>query len=328
VGSGIATITATVKYHGATASTTFAVDVAPLQITSNPSAVFQVGKAGSFTVTTTSSPTATLQVSGKLPAGITFTDNGDGTATFAGTAPTKVGTYPVTITAKNGVSKTVKQIVLLYVGTLPSINSPSDAQFIVGNANTFTVTTTGFPQATITQSGALPDGLSFADNGDGTATITGSASAGSNGSYALTLTASNGLTPVATQKVTLTVLNAAPTATAAVVIGTVNQQLHYGTYTYSAPVAGITVHLVKEGSTTDVVPAVTSATNGSYEFDNVAPGSYQVEFVDPANKLVTQWYNGTATGASAQAGASVVTATAAKSTVGINATLVAGPLQG
>ena len=51
VGSGIATVTATVKYHGVTASTSFTVDVAPLQFTSNPSTVFQVGKAATFTVT-------------------------------------------------------------------------------------------------------------------------------------------------------------------------------------------------------------------------------------------------------------------------------------
>jgi hypothetical protein len=29
------------------------------------------------------------------------------------------------------------------------------------------------------------------------------------------------------------------------------------------------------------VPPVTSGSNGFYEFDGVAPGSYQVEFVDP-----------------------------------------------
>ena len=328
VGSGIATITATVKYHGVSVSTRFTVDVAPLQITSNPSTVFQAGKAASFTVTTNSSPTAALTVSGKLPAGITFTDNGDGTATFAGTAPTKIGTFPVTITARNGVSSTVKQIVLLYVGTLPVITSPSAAQFIVGTASSFTVTTSGFPQAAITQSGALPAGLTFTDNGDGTATITGSPAAGSNGSYALNLSAANGLTPVAAQTVTLTVLTAAPTATAAVVAGTVSQQAHYGPYTFNVAAPNIAVHLVAPGSTTDVAPPVTSASNGSYEFDNVAPGSYQVEFVDPANKLATQWYNGTPAGSATQAGASTVSATAAQATVAINATLVAGPPQG
>ena len=173
VGSGIATVTAAVNYHGVNTSTHFTVDVAPLQITSNAATVLPAGKPGSFTVTTNSSPTATLRESGALPVGITFTDNGDGTATFAGTAPSRTGTYPVTITAKNGVSPTVKQVVLLYVGTLPAITSPQAAQFAVGTAGTFTVTTSGFPPAAITESGALPTGITFTDNGDGTATLAG-----------------------------------------------------------------------------------------------------------------------------------------------------------
>ena len=84
------------------------------------------------------------------------------------------------------------------------------------------------------------------------------------------------------------------------------------------------MHLVAAGSTTDAVPPATTATNGSYEFDSVPPGDYQVEFVDPTNTYVTQWYNGTATGATDQAGASTLTVTAAKATTGINASLVSG----
>ena len=325
VGSGIATITATAKYHGVSVSTSFTVDVAPLQITSNPTAVLQAGQTGSFTVTTNSSPTATLRETGTLPAGITFTDNGDGTGTFTGTAPAKVGTYPVTITARNGVSPTVKQIVLLYVGTVPAITSPSATQFVVGTAGSFTVTTSGFPRSTLSRTGNLPTGLSFTDNGDGTATISGTPAAGSTGSYPLTLTASNGLATVPTQVVTLTVLNQAPAAGTAVLAGTVTQKVTYGPYTFNTSAANIAVHLVAAGSTTDVVPAVTSTTNGSYEFDGVAPGSYQVEFVDPAGKLATAWYNGTATAATTQAGASTVSLTAAQATVGINANLVPNP---
>jgi len=108
VGSGIATVTATVSYHGQRASTTFTVDVAPLQFTSDASTTFASGQAGSFTVSTAAQPTAHLTVSGSLPDGVTFTDNGDGTATLAGT-PTTPGTYPLTITANNGVSPSQTQ---------------------------------------------------------------------------------------------------------------------------------------------------------------------------------------------------------------------------
>ncbi|MBE7187650.1 glycoside hydrolase family 3 C-terminal domain-containing protein [Jatrophihabitans endophyticus] len=321
VGSGIATVTATVRYHGGSATTSFTVDVAPLQITSDPSTVFAAGQPGSYTVTTNSSPTAKLTESGTLPAGVTFTDNGDGTATLAGTAPTKTGTYPITIIARNGVSPTVKQVFLLYVGKPSSLTSPSTAQFTAGSSGSFTVTTSGFPPTTLTESGTLPTGLTFTDNGDGTASIKGTPATGTQGSYPITVTAANGLSPAAMQTITVTVLAQAPTSTTADLAGTVSATMHYGTYTFSSPVAGIAVHLVAAGQSADAVPSVTTATNGSYEFDHVAPGRYQVEFVDPTQKYTTQWFNGTAAGAGSQTGASTVTLTAGQATVGVNATL-------
>ena len=73
-------------------------------ITSTTSTTFQTGQAGSFLVTATGSPTPTIIETGALPPGLTFTDNGNGTATLAGT-PTAgaVGVYHLTITATNGV---------------------------------------------------------------------------------------------------------------------------------------------------------------------------------------------------------------------------------
>ena len=83
--------------------------------------------------------------------------------------------------------------------------------FIVGTAGTFAVTTTGFPVPTITRSGvALPNGVTFVNNGNGTGTLSGTAAAGTNGSYALTFTASNGVSPNASQIFTLTVNSAGP----------------------------------------------------------------------------------------------------------------------
>jgi hypothetical protein len=322
VGSGIATITATVRYHGTSASTTFTVYVAALQITSDNSTVFQNGQAGSFTVTTDSSPTAQLKERGALPDGLTFTDNGDGTATIAGTPSARVGAYPITVTAKNGVSPKQQQNLIVYVGTPPSITSGTATQFTVGSAGSFTVRTSGYPAASLSESGNLPNGVSFTDNGDGTATVSGTAASGSRGSYPITITASNGLTP-ATQSFTITVLDQSPTSTAAVLAGTTRTIVHYGPYTFTVPAAGIAVHLLPVGSGTDAVAPATSASNGSYEFDGVPPGSYQVEFVDPSGHYQTQWYSGTDAGATDRSGAATVTLTADQATVGINAKLVA-----
>ncbi len=318
VGSGIATLTAVVEYQGGRASTSFSVDVAPLEFTSDSSTVFEAGQPGTFTVSTNSMPTAHLTESGALPTGIAFTDNGDGTATIAGTAPTTLGAYPITITAENGVSPKQTQSFTLFVGTRPGLSSTASSVFVAGSAGSFTVTATGYPTPSLTASGNLPAGVTFTDNGDGTATLAGTPASGSQGVYPLTVTASNGLPP-ATQALTLTVLNQAPTATTAVVAGAANITFSFGSFHGSFPFANLTVHLVVAGTMTDALPPATTGSNGFYEFDAVPPGDYQVEFVDPTAKYATQWYNGTANGSPDQAGAVTLTLTAGNATTGISA---------
>ncbi|HEU5268342.1 MAG TPA: putative Ig domain-containing protein, partial [Jatrophihabitans sp.] len=177
--------------------------------TSADHTTFTVGSAGSFTVTTHAGfPVATtLTETGSLPSGVTFTDNGDGTATLAGTpAGGTGGSYPLTLTATNTVGHT-DQAFTLTVSQSPVITSADHTTFTVGTAGSFTVTTTaGNPATTtITETGSLPSGVSFTDNGDGTATLSGTPVAGTGGTYALTFTASNGVPPNATQSFTLTV---------------------------------------------------------------------------------------------------------------------------
>ena len=76
-------------------------------ITSGSTNVFQEGVAGNFTVASTGAPTASLSESGALPDGVTFTDNGDGTATLAGTPSAgNEGRYPIMITAATGSTPT------------------------------------------------------------------------------------------------------------------------------------------------------------------------------------------------------------------------------
>src|SRR5205807_1215599 len=71
-------------------------------ITSDDHTTFTAGSLGSFTVTTTGYPAPSLSETGTLPDGVTFTDNGNGTATLAGT-PTLAGSYPFSITASNSI---------------------------------------------------------------------------------------------------------------------------------------------------------------------------------------------------------------------------------
>ena len=66
----------------------------------------------------------------------------------------------------------------------------------------------------ITETGALPGGVTFTNNNNGTATLTGTPGAGTGGAYTLTITANNGVAPNATQAFTLSV-NQAPVITSA-----------------------------------------------------------------------------------------------------------------
>jgi probable HAF family extracellular repeat protein len=107
---------------------------------------------------------------------------------------------------------------LVYVSSLtfvpsqgPAITSVNTAAFQVGQAGSFSVATTGTPAPSIAESGTLPTGITFTDNGNGTGTLGGTPAAA--GTFNLIFTAQNGVSPNATQNFTLTVAQAEPTVT-------------------------------------------------------------------------------------------------------------------
>src|SRR5438874_5308177 len=83
------------------------------------------------------------------------------------------------------------QAFTLTVTELPTTTSADHTTFAVGSAGTFTVTThAGFPAATtLAETGALPSGVTFTDNGNGTATLAGTPALGTVSSYPLTIRA-------------------------------------------------------------------------------------------------------------------------------------------
>ncbi len=179
--------------------------------TSANSAVFTIGVAGSFTVTTVGYPTPSLTEAGHIPTDLSFHDNGNGTATLSGTPLIFVGgDFPITITAKNGIGSPVTETFIIIVQQPPSFTSANNAVFVYGVPNSFTVTTSAFPTASIHEAGTLPPWLTFVDNGNGTATLAGTPSYVS-GTFALVLTATN-VVATATQNFTLSVsgLNLSP----------------------------------------------------------------------------------------------------------------------
>ena len=211
VGANSYVVTATsLDGQSATAMLNYSVDQPP-SITSAASTSVGMRMPFDFTVTTAAYPTASIVESGSLPAGVTFIDNGDGTADLAGTSVAgTAGSYPITITASNGAGSPASQSFVLTVtsaSSAPAITSDASDTETFGVAFSFTVDTTGYPAPKLTKAGALPSGVTFVGNGDGTATISGIPASSAVGVYTLTITAKSSA-GTATQVFTLTVTKA------------------------------------------------------------------------------------------------------------------------
>ena len=125
-----------------------------------------------------------------------------GSVTYA-TPGTYVTTF--TVTDNNGVTDPNPPTRTITVQAPPAITSASSTTFSVGAPGSFTVTATGAPTPSLTEAGALPSGVTFHDNNNGTATLGGTPAAGTAKNYPITITASNGVGTAATQSFTLTV---------------------------------------------------------------------------------------------------------------------------
>ena len=98
------------------------------------------------------------------------------------------GTYILTITARNGVNPNATQTFYPYVDVVVNITQRNSTTFTAGQTNSFTVTESGGTSPTFSESGALPNGVTFTDNGDGTASLSGTPAAGTAGVYKFSIT--------------------------------------------------------------------------------------------------------------------------------------------
>ncbi|MBK9607089.1 MAG: Ig-like domain repeat protein [Betaproteobacteria bacterium] len=219
------------------ATVTIGIHKAPL-FTSPATASFQPGLPGTFTVTTSGFPFPAITTGPFTPAApwLSLTDNGDGTATLAGTPPAlATGSITFTLTAQNIIAPPATQNFTLQLQAPPAITSANATTFQTTVPGTFTVTTTGFPTGAsmvIGQTGALPAGtVAFVNNNDGTATLAGTANAGQGGVYPLVITANNGVPPAASQNFTLTVNDAPGTPSGPTPVTFVVGTLNTATYT-------------------------------------------------------------------------------------------------
>lgn len=162
------------------------------------------------TVTTTGSPEPSLSATG-VPAGLTFTDNGDGTGTLSGTpAAGTGGVHTVRVTATNEAGSAHADIEV-EVAEAPELSGPTASTYTVGEPGGPDVfeQSGGHPVATISTDSELPSGVGLTDNGDGTGTLAGTPAPATGGEYDVTVEGSNGVGPDATWPFALTV-NEAP----------------------------------------------------------------------------------------------------------------------
>ncbi|HTZ08802.1 MAG TPA: Ig domain-containing protein, partial [Acidimicrobiales bacterium] len=207
----------------------------PVGFTSVASALFTLGAPGSFTVRASGSPAPAITESGPLPDGVTFSADPDGTATLSGT-PVQGGVFPLTMTASDGASSAT-QTFTLQVGTAPAISSPSTASFSTGVAGSFQVVATGSPTPSISLvNGTLPAGLALSSTGK----LVGTPAATSSGTYPITVQASDGIAPPASQAVTV-VVDGPPTLTSGATAGfAVGAHASFAITTRAAPAATVT----------------------------------------------------------------------------------------
>ncbi|HSZ36935.1 MAG TPA: putative Ig domain-containing protein, partial [Acidimicrobiales bacterium] len=166
------------------------------------------GQPFTLAVNATGSPTPTVTESGALPAGLTF--NGYGLTGTAGASST--GTYHLTFTATNSLGSATQNFTLT-VGSPPTFTSPAGVSVTPGHPVAFTVRTTGDPVPAVSESGALPPGLTFTPGSNGTATIAGTVPVGDLGPFPVVIvTAGNGV-GTTTQNLAFTVVTAPPGGT-------------------------------------------------------------------------------------------------------------------
>jgi hypothetical protein len=188
----------------ATQNFSIVIDAAPAITNGPPPATGLKGKAYSFTYTVTGNPAPAFTVtSGALPTGLTLSSAG----VLSGT-PTATGTFKGTVSASNGISPNATQNFSIAIDAAPAItNGPPPATGLKGKAYSFTYTATGNPTPVFTvTSGALPGGLTLS----GAGVLSGTPTAG--GTFKGTVSASNGVSPNATQNFSI-VIDAAPAIT-------------------------------------------------------------------------------------------------------------------
>jgi hypothetical protein len=189
-GNYTATILAANKAGTTSATIAFTVDSSP-EFTSKSVDLVHTGTVFTYPLATKYGyPTPTITTSSPLPGGVSLVDNGDGSGSLTGSPDANAGgVYTITIDASTGVTPTTVQTFTLTVYQAPTFSGPTSDTITGGVAMApFTINYAGYPALSLKASG-LPKGLTFVNNNDGTATISGTPLATDPSSANVTVTA-------------------------------------------------------------------------------------------------------------------------------------------
>ncbi len=243
----------------------------------------------------------------------------------AGGATSQSGATAVTVPTGNGTLSGINaQMALVQegniTGTVTDAVSQADLANIcvylypVGNGSTASAATCTLAGGGYNLGGVASGSydVAFADPSGAYATqwYTGSAGGATSqsGATAVTVPTGNG---------TLSGINAAMSEVAqGNITGTVTDAVS------QADLANICVYLYPVGNGSTASAATCTLAGGGYNLGGVASGSYDVAFADPSGAYATQWYTGSAGGATSQSGATAVTVPTGNGTLsGINAAM-------
>ena len=186
--------------------------VAP-SFTSTPVTDATVGAAYTYEITVTDPQSDPVTITAPtLPAWLTLTDNTDGTATLSGTpASGDVGDHPVSLEASDGTNAAPQDFTITVAeatggeNNAPTFTSTAVTSATEGEAYTYDITASDDDGDALTITApTLPAWLTFTDNGDGTATLSGTPGADHVGDHEASLEVSDG-TDVAVQEFVVTV---------------------------------------------------------------------------------------------------------------------------
>lgn len=153
------------------------VDTQPFTLTvdeapgfSAPRATFGASARNSYSLLAHGFPVPTVTETGRLPYGIKLSSSG----VLSGLAGRHSGgVYRVAVSASNGIGPVSTEAFTLTVLQFPDFLSAPRATFRAGRHRSFTMRTSAYPVAKLSESGHLPRGVRFHARSNGTAVLTG-----------------------------------------------------------------------------------------------------------------------------------------------------------